>query len=238
MSTQYSLEPQLRLFKLSGQDAATFLQNQSINVFDNKWPQPHYTAICNPKGRMLFSLLVWQQADDFYLAVDGTLAEQFKQYIQMRVFRMNVKLSGADDRCPVVAATDHSRVKDIELAPPSSDMTSADETIFWGLFFRSELPWITQQTSEQFIPQHLSLDQHRLIEYEKGCYPGQEIIARMHFLGRNKKHMTLISVDTLTPIPKNAEKVTINDNRAQLCSPPVLYNEQLCAQIVKNKPSD
>lgn len=234
MSSLHSLAKHLSLFKLSGNDAAVFLQNQTINLFDDQWPQPHYTAICNPKGRILFSLLVWKQFDDYYLAVDKTLSEQFEQYIQMRIFRMGVKLKVADERQPVVEATDYRRVEDIQLTL-TADLTVADETLFWALFFRAELPWITRQTSEQFIPQHLSLDQHQLIEYQKGCYPGQEIIARLHFIGRNKKHLTLVQLDKNHTDLKNAEKVTINDSPVQLCSPPINFNGQLCAQIVKNK---
>ena len=229
----FSLEKHLVLFSLSGRDVAAFLQNQTINAFGSEMPQPHYTAICNAKGRILFSVLLWQQADDVYLAVDQSLAEQFEQYIRMRIFRMAVKVTRTTALSPVITETELDLVKHIRLVTDASEK-SVESDQFWALFFRSELPWITQQTSEQFIPQHLSLDQHQLIDYQKGCYPGQEIIARLHFIGRNKKILALqyMPADTTA---KNGEKVTINDNPVQLCSPVINFNGQLCAQIVKNR---
>jgi len=236
MSNNYTLEKHITLFKISGQDAATFLKNQTINIFDKQKPQPHYSAICNPKGRILYSLLLWQEAEDFYLAVDQSLAQQFKQYMAMRIFRMNVQISQSEQFIPVISDKNNSRVEDIILTA-SNPPKSADIELFWSLFFRSKLPWITRETCEQFIPQHLSLDQHQLIEYQKGCYHGQEIIARLHFIGRNKKHMTITRLDKDNNL-KNGQKVTINDNTAQLCSPVITFNGQLCAQIVKNNTTD
>jgi folate-binding protein YgfZ len=232
MSALYSLQKHISLFKLTGQDVATFLQNQTINVFDSEAPQPHYTAICNAKGRIIFSLLIWQQGKGFYLAVDQSLAEQFKQYIAMRIFRMAVNVSQTEEVIPAISDSEKARVNDIELVA-NGPYESADKGHFWALFFRSKLPWITQDTSEQFIPQHLSLDQHQLIEYQKGCYPGQEIIARLHFIGRNKKEMDLEQIGRGCPL-KNGEKVTIHDNRVQLCSPVIEFNGQFRAQLVKN----
>ena len=236
MSTHYTLENHLTLFKITGQDVATFLQNQIINVFDPQQAQPHYTAICNPKGRIIFSLLLWQKADNFYLAVDQSLAKQFSQYARMRIFRMDVQIDQARQCVPTVSKKQNKRVKDIELNAPD-DHELATTSVFWSLFFHSELPWITQETSEQFIPQHLSLDQHQLIEYQKGCYPGQEIIARLHFIGRNKKQLTTIRLNQDSHL-KNGEKVTINDSQVHLCSPMIEIDGHLQAQVVKNKPID
>lgn len=51
------------------------------------------------------------------------------------------------------------------------------------------LPLITAPTSEQFIPQMLNLDLLGAISFEKGCYTGQEIVARTHYLGKAKRRM-------------------------------------------------
>ena len=42
---------------------------------------------------------------------------------------------------------------------------------------------------EKFIPQHVSLDQINGISFKKGCFPGQEIVARLHYLGKSKQSM-------------------------------------------------
>lgn len=51
------------------------------------------------------------------------------------------------------------------------------------------LPRVTEQSYELFIPQMLNLDLLNGISFKKGCYTGQEIVARMHYLGKLKQRM-------------------------------------------------
>ncbi|MEQ1531564.1 MAG: folate-binding protein [Methylococcales bacterium] len=60
----------------------------------------------------------------------------------------------------------------------------------------SGLPWLTQLTSEEFIPQMLNLDKLGGISFNKGCYTGQEVVARTHFLGQVKRDMHLAEAAT------------------------------------------
>jgi folate-binding protein YgfZ len=66
------------------------------------------------------------------------------------------------------------------------------------------LPWIEAKTQDLFIPQTLNLDLIEGVSFTKGCYPGQEIVARSHYRGTLKRRMTLGRVDapvaaTITP---------------------------------------
>jgi folate-binding protein YgfZ len=68
----------------------------------------------------------------------------------------------------------------------------------------SSLPWLTTETSEEFIPQMLNLDQMGGISFNKGCYTGQEIVARTHYLGKTKRVLFLAECDTpSTPAPNS-----------------------------------
>ncbi len=51
------------------------------------------------------------------------------------------------------------------------------------------LPWVTASTQEDFVPQMVNLDLVGGLSYQKGCYPGQEIVARTHYLGRLKQRL-------------------------------------------------
>lgn len=62
------------------------------------------------------------------------------------------------------------------------------------------VPWLTMETSEEFIPQMLNLDKLGAISFNKGCYTGQEIIARTHYLGKSKRELYLAESDA-TPAP-------------------------------------
>jgi len=59
---------------------------------------------------------------------------------------------------------------------------------------RAGIPFILPQTQEQFVPQMANLDLLGGINFKKGCYPGQEIVARMHYLGKLKRRMYLAHV--------------------------------------------
>jgi len=53
------------------------------------------------------------------------------------------------------------------------------------------LPWIEQRTQDMFIPQTVNLDLTEGVSFSKGCYPGQEIVARAHYRGTVKRRMHL-----------------------------------------------
>ncbi len=75
----------------------------------------------------------------------------------------------------------------------------------------SGIPWLTAETSEEFIPQMLNLDKLGGISFNKGCYTGQEIVARTHYLGKAKREMFLAECDALTT-PPEPNSTIIDDN--------------------------
>jgi folate-binding protein YgfZ len=67
---------------------------------------------------------------------------------------------------------------------------------------KSGMPTIYPQTSEEFVLQMANLDLLEGVSFQKGCYPGQEIIARMHYLGKLKRRLFLTSFKTdKCPLP-------------------------------------
>jgi folate-binding protein YgfZ len=64
------------------------------------------------------------------------------------------------------------------------------------------IPTVYPETSEKFLPHELNLDKLNAISFDKGCYTGQEIIARMHYRGKLKNHMYLTKITSNTaPLP-------------------------------------
>lgn len=64
------------------------------------------------------------------------------------------------------------------------------------LEIQSGIPCINTETQEAFVPQMLNLDALNAINYKKGCYTGQEIVARTHYLGKVKRRMQLASINS------------------------------------------
>ena len=61
---------------------------------------------------------------------------------------------------------------------------------------KAGIPSIYPETAEQFVLQMSNLDLLGGVSFKKGCYPGQEIIARMHYLGKLKRRLFLATLDT------------------------------------------
>ncbi len=78
----------------------------------------------------------------------------------------------------------------------------------------SGLPSITSKTSEVFVPQMLNLDTLNGISFKKGCYPGQEIVARVRYLGKIKRRMFLALVNSDSPPETGATLYRDNNGEA------------------------
>lgn len=214
----------LRLYKVNGDDASSFLQGQlsnDIQQLDNSW---QYHAYCTPKGRTLATLIAWKKDDDIYLLIDESVVEATIKRLKMYVMRSKVvfteveaQILGAftledvhqfapklkpqsppycchmDDR--VHALCFDGRYLIINFA--SSDVeTSINQDQWIQTDIQQAQPRVTSQSSELFIPQMLNMDLANGISFKKGCYTGQEIIARMRYLGKLKQRLFVCQLDT------------------------------------------
>ncbi len=75
----------------------------------------------------------------------------------------------------------------------NKSLTMSSSSVWNLLDILAGLPWITSITQEQFLPQMLNLDALNGLSYQKGCYPGQEVIARLHYRGEANKRLQLIN---------------------------------------------
>jgi len=70
------------------------------------------------------------------------------------------------------------------------------DTGIWRLTdIHAGVPQITQPTQEQFVPQMINFELIGGVNFKKGCYPGQEIVARSQYLGKLKRRMLLATID-------------------------------------------
>ncbi len=99
-----------------------------------------------------------------------------------------LKFSGQHPRCILVSHMD--QVSDMLGAV--TEKCKVGERAGWSLLdIQSGLPWILNATTETCLPQMLNLDEMHGLSYQKGCYPGQEVIARLHYRGQLKKKLYL-----------------------------------------------
>jgi folate-binding protein YgfZ len=109
------------------------------------------------------------------------------------------------------------------LAGLESHLTPADARLWRWTDIRSGLPLITAATQDQFIPQMVNLELIGGVSFEKGCYTGQEVVARTQHLGKVKRRMYLANV----PVVAQAGDVTYSDD----------LGEQASGMVVNAEPS-
>ncbi|MFZ6813325.1 YgfZ/GcvT domain-containing protein [Undibacterium sp. Rencai35W] len=104
------------------------------------------------------------------------------------------------------------------------------------------IPQIIDKTQEQFVPQMVNFELIGGVNFKKGCYPGQEIVARSQYLGKLKRRMALarIAYDGDQPIMPGTEVFT-SEEAAQACGMIVnaeWVSEGECLCLVEIKVAD
>ena len=101
--------------------------------------------------------------------------------------------------------------------------SSAAETLWTTLDIEAGIPTVVAATQEQFVPQTVNFDLIGAVSFDKGCYPGQEIVARTHYLGKVKQRMVRarVTVNEALALPMAGDK---------LYSAP--FGDQACGMIV------
>ncbi len=137
-----------------------------------------------------------------------------------------VNLSSDQNRCLIIAEADNAQKLWSEQVKQGFQPENSDQWRYLDII--SGIPWLTMETSEEFIPQMLNLDKLGGISFTKGCYTGQEIVARTHYLGTAKREMFLAECDTSTPPEPNS--TIIDDGKDAEQS----IGKVLCAQTRQN----
>ena len=98
----------------------------------------------------------------------------------------------------------------------ASEARNADPEWWDWLEIRAGVPVILPETQQEFVPQMVNLDLIGGVSFDKGCYPGQEIVSRMHYRGTLKQRMHLASIAT-EDRPQPGDKVYSPEFGQQAC---------------------
>jgi tRNA-modifying protein YgfZ len=223
--------PCLQALTVSGADARSFLQGQlSSDVNEVTATRGQLSAWHDPKGRALAFLRVLPWQDGFVLVMHAALAESVERRMRMYVLRAQVTLGagprvhaigpeGADKASalvagladePLAAACTEAvsvlrmpgRAGWLVIGEPGEAAPDAAAAAAWEQAeIEAGIPEVYPETSGQFVAQMLNLDRIGAVSFTKGCYPGQEIVARAHHLGRVKRRAQLFRAAGAPPVP-------------------------------------
>ncbi len=212
--------PYLSATRFFGPDAGSFLQAQlSADISALEDGQSTFAAYCSPQGKVFGLLLIGRHNDHYMVVGSAQLLPSIVHRLRIYIFRSKVEIKPLDKLqvCGVLPPHPDDPASPV-FAPGSlplrytvvSEGTQSDEaTDRWR---QSELnhgvAWLDASTTEKFIPQMLGYDQLGAVSFTKGCYPGQEIVARIYYLGRVKRKPLLTTIVGRAVI-KNGSRVQI-----------------------------
>ena len=161
-----------KTISVGGSDAFEFLQNLLTNdVTLLETEAEIFAALCNPKGRVVWFGTVHTTETGYAMSVATDLAENIVQRLTMFRFRSKVEFTIEDGG-----------------------------TVDPEFLIANGFPFIGATQSGHFTPHMLNLDILGAVSVDKGCYPGQEIVARTHFRGATKRRlMRFESTEPVSP---------------------------------------
>jgi tRNA-modifying protein YgfZ len=202
----------LGAIRVQGAEAVKFLQGQLSNDVTKLSPeQPLLAGFHNPQGRVIALLrLVSLGAEDILALLPRELAAPVAARLGKFILRARVKLCDDSSSWRVTGIASEPPPGELfvrtDLATPRgwlvtptnkptdlAGYSNLDRESWRALDIAAGIPQVYAATSEAFVAQMLNLDVLGAISFDKGCYTGQEIIARAHYRGRVKRRMQRFS---------------------------------------------
>lgn len=230
--------PGFEVIAFDGPDAATFLQAQlasdvaSLAVGEWQW-----SSWLSAQGRVLFLLLLLRSGPAGFLAlVAHGRGDELVQRLGRYVLRAKAGIARAPLQAvgrvagalvggarvqaggaatPVGASWDldlgGARARRLRLGPEPGPVAG---DVDWQLADIDDgVPWIHPAVADRETPQALGLERLGAYSVHKGCYPGQEIVARTHFLGRSKRNLLRFRAGS-SGVPAPGDALNASDGTA------------------------
>ena len=212
----------LSTLSFSGSDAKEFLQGQMTQDINSISDQSYkMTSILNPKGRIIVTGLIKEFKGNIFFIISKDLSEDCVQWLSRYILRSDVKISieknyifGLNNENQKQLfkydenqqqlnisqiSMDHSRyilLADDEASLKNKSIESINESEWILSDIKRGLPILSKESSEKYIPQMINLDLLEGISFSKGCYTGQEVVARVQHRGKIKQRMFHITTES------------------------------------------
>ena len=160
---------------VAGDDATAFLQAQLTQDLDRVRAGgggPCLAAWCNPKGRAIVLFRLRRLGKTWRLALPDTMSAAVKQRLESFRFRARFSID-----------TEAATADDLDIVGGPSEAEWRSRLVADGI------PMLEAEQAERFTPHMLNLDLIGAVSFDKGCYPGQEVVARTHYRGTTKRRM-------------------------------------------------
>jgi folate-binding protein YgfZ len=198
------------IIEISGKDHLDFLQGQLTNDIKKNEKKFIYSGMCNPKGRLFAFLRILRTPDSssIFFVIPSSLADAVQKRLMMFILRAKVVIQKAEnfhligiiDDNPLIDISADRKLnlpdqtnrsvmifQDNDLYKQITTKHSFDDISNWiKKDIEFGIPEVMEQTQEKFLVHTCNLDLIDAVNFKKGCYTGQEIVARTHYLGKPK----------------------------------------------------
>ncbi len=231
--------PQLAVIKLVGEDAVKYLNGQvTCDVTKLSTGDSTIGAHCTPKGKVLTIFRLFHTENELLLVYKKELVT--KQITELKKYAVFSKVSIEDVsekyhvlglagkseadvqntfeslKSQFIAAADINpnrimMIVDSETAV--KQVYNSESELWFGFDILDGIPNLNANIQDEFIPQAFNLDALNGISFTKGCYTGQETVARAKYRGTNNRSMYVLEGKTTKQItPKDSLEKQIGDN--------------------------
>jgi folate-binding protein YgfZ len=207
------------LLRVEGADARTFLHAQlTVDVEQLAAGHARHAGWCSAKGRLLATFVLIALEDGFLLQLARDLAAPVAKRLSMFVLRAKVKVTdqSATPQYGVWGAGAAEKLRELGIGAPGASLEAShaggavavclgsDRYLLigpaaleadsseqdWALQdIQAGVPMVSLATQDQLVPQMANLELLGGVDFRKGCYPGQEIVARAQYRGEVKRRM-------------------------------------------------
>lgn len=223
-----ALLPDRGVVKVSGEEARKFLNGLVTADMARVTPEaPAFAALLTPQGKILFDFIIIEASEEdgggFYLDCPRALAAGLVERLQFYRLRAKIMLEDLSDRLGVLAIWDGAGETDYGLCYPDPRLPAlglraiippdtarkaaaelgadlADPEAYEGHRIACGIPrGGVDFTYGDAFPHETDMDQLHGVDFEKGCYIGQEVVSRMHHRGSARTRIVPVAYDGFAP---------------------------------------
>ena len=209
------------LLRFAGPDVIGFLQGYLTSDAMELGDDPKFTAICNIRGRAVCTGYAWRDGQAVTLALHRSLCDIVQDFLRPYLAFSKCRLADETPAAVVLGALGDVEQAVAGFSSPARRLDDARQLrvlpagacvdtetdarrarMRWDLVMieRREV-WLTAETSGRFLPQMIGLDRIGAVSFSKGCYLGQEVVARAQHLGEVKRKLAALHWSGTPPLP-------------------------------------
>jgi folate-binding protein YgfZ len=188
--------------RVAGPDAEDFLQRMLSNDVS---AAPCEALLLTPKARVIAPVVVVRrEPDDFLLLTEPGLGEAVRSTLLRARFAAKVEIEPEEHRSVIVLGPNGDGIPNADYGEPAAELLDADleptlaDDELERLRIEAGTPTWGKEIDDSILPAEAGLDETH-VSFTKGCYPGQEPIARLHHRGKVNRRLRVLEVESAEP---------------------------------------